>query len=97
MSSVMRYYVFEFLIFRILSANTTELTMLKYTLISLFSGTSDPYVKFKVGGRLLYKSKTIYRELNPIWDEIFTLPIEDPFMPVHIKVRIPNLISSTDS
>ncbi|KDR14857.1 Multiple C2 and transmembrane domain-containing protein 1, partial [Zootermopsis nevadensis] len=50
------------------------------------SGTSDPYVKFKVGGRLLYKSKTIYRELNPIWDENFTLAIEDPFMPVHIKV-----------
>lgn len=49
-------------------------------------GTSDPYVKFKVGGRLLYKSKTIYRELNPVWDESFTLPIEDPFMPVHIKV-----------
>ncbi|KAJ9576044.1 hypothetical protein L9F63_007144, partial [Diploptera punctata] len=48
--------------------------------------TSDPYVKFKVGGRLLYKSKTIYRELNPVWDETFTLPIEDPFMPVHIKV-----------
>ncbi|XP_033608246.1 multiple C2 and transmembrane domain-containing protein isoform X2 [Cryptotermes secundus] len=49
-------------------------------------GTSDPYVKFKVGGQLLYKSKTIYRDLNPIWDESFTLPIEDPFMPVHIKV-----------
>ncbi|PNF29687.1 hypothetical protein B7P43_G13065 [Cryptotermes secundus] len=48
-------------------------------------GTSDPYVKFKVGGQLLYKSKTIYRDLNPIWDESFTLPIEDPFMPVHIK------------
>lgn len=51
------------------------------------SGTSDPYVKFKVGGRLLYKSKTIYRELNPVWDETFTLPIEDPFMPIHIKVQ----------
>ncbi|XP_063222777.1 multiple C2 and transmembrane domain-containing protein isoform X3 [Bacillus rossius redtenbacheri] len=50
------------------------------------SGTSDPYVKFKVGGRLLYKSKTIYRDLNPVWDETFLLPIEDPFMPVHIKV-----------
>ncbi|RZF41506.1 hypothetical protein LSTR_LSTR000220 [Laodelphax striatellus] len=50
------------------------------------SGTSDPYVKFKVNGRMLYKSKTIYRDLNPVWDESFTLPIEDPFNPIHIKV-----------
>ncbi|XP_071444418.1 multiple C2 and transmembrane domain-containing protein isoform X1 [Hetaerina americana] len=49
-------------------------------------GTSDPYVKFKVGGRLLYKSKTIYRDLNPTWDESFVLPIEDPFQPIHVKV-----------
>ncbi|XP_046662457.1 LOW QUALITY PROTEIN: multiple C2 and transmembrane domain-containing protein-like [Homalodisca vitripennis] len=50
------------------------------------SGTSDPYVKFKSSGRLLYKSKTIYRDLNPIWDESFILPIEDPFNPIQIKV-----------
>ncbi|XP_077295551.1 multiple C2 domain and transmembrane region protein [Arctopsyche grandis] len=50
------------------------------------NGTSDPYVKFKVGGRLLYKSRTIYRDLNPVWDESFTVPIEDPFQAVHIKV-----------
>nr|CAD7199382.1 unnamed protein product [Timema douglasi] len=49
-------------------------------------GTSDPYVKFKMGGRLLYKSRTIYRDLNPVWEETFTIPVEDPFMPVHIKV-----------
>lgn len=52
------------------------------------SGTSDPYVKFKLGGRMLYKSKTIYRNLNPVWDEVFTLPVEDPFVPVHIKVSL---------
>ncbi|XP_065220032.1 multiple C2 and transmembrane domain-containing protein isoform X2 [Planococcus citri] len=50
------------------------------------SGTSDPYVKFKINGKLVYKSKTIYRDLNPLWDESFTLPIEDPFLPVQIKV-----------
>ncbi|XKL59873.1 hypothetical protein PGB90_000889 [Kerria lacca] len=50
------------------------------------NGTSDPYVKFKINGKLVYKSKTIYRDLNPLWDESFTLPIEDPFVPVHIKV-----------
>ncbi|XP_049881228.1 multiple C2 and transmembrane domain-containing protein isoform X3 [Pectinophora gossypiella] len=52
----------------------------------LLSGTSDPYVKFKVGGRLLHKSRIVYRDLNPVWDECFTVPIEDPFQPVQIKV-----------
>lgn len=47
---------------------------------------SDPYVKFKLGGRLVYKSRTVYRDLNPIWDESFTVPIEDPFIPIGIKV-----------
>ncbi|KAL1493655.1 hypothetical protein ABEB36_009354 [Hypothenemus hampei] len=50
------------------------------------NGLSDPYVKFKIGGRLVYKSRTIYRDLNPIWDESFTVPIEDPFLPISIKV-----------
>jgi len=54
----------------------------------LILGTSDPYVKLKVGGQLLYKSKTVYRDLNPIWDEVFTIPIEDPFVPVHVKVNL---------
>lgn len=53
----------------------------------LFPGTSDPYVKFKVGGKLVHKSKTVYKDLNPTWDETFTLGIEDPFEPVVVKVR----------
>ncbi|XP_045540272.1 multiple C2 and transmembrane domain-containing protein isoform X1 [Papilio machaon] len=52
----------------------------------LLSGTSDPYVKFKAGGRLLHKSRIVYRDLNPVWDECFTVPIEDPFVPVQLKV-----------
>ncbi|XP_076267814.1 multiple C2 domain and transmembrane region protein isoform X5 [Rhynchophorus ferrugineus] len=50
------------------------------------NGLSDPYVKFKIGGRLIYKSRTIYRDLNPVWDESFAVPIEDPFLPISIKV-----------
>lgn len=50
------------------------------------SGTSDPYVKFKVGSRMVFKSKTVHKELNPVFDEVFTVPIEDPFQPVNIKV-----------
>ncbi|XP_071545625.1 multiple C2 and transmembrane domain-containing protein isoform X3 [Panulirus ornatus] len=50
------------------------------------AGTSDPYVKFKVQGKMVYKSKTVYKDLNPVWDESFTLAIEDPFEPVLVKV-----------
>ncbi|KAG1658742.1 Multiple C2 and transmembrane domain-containing protein [Nymphon striatum] len=50
------------------------------------SGTSDPYVKIKCGNRLLHKSKTISKTLDPWWDEIFTLPVEDVFEPLEFKV-----------
>uniref|UniRef100_A0A3Q4I9U9 Multiple C2 domains, transmembrane 2a n=1 Tax=Neolamprologus brichardi TaxID=32507 RepID=A0A3Q4I9U9_NEOBR len=29
------------------------------------SGTSDPYVKFKIEGKQFYKSKVVYKDLNP--------------------------------
>lgn len=34
----------------------------------------------------MYKSRTIYRDLNPVWDESFTIPVEDPFEPIILKV-----------
>lgn len=50
------------------------------------NGTSDPYVKFKSNGRLLHKSKTVHKDLNPVWDETFVVGIEDPFLGIQIKV-----------
>ncbi|KAJ8304732.1 hypothetical protein KUTeg_018315 [Tegillarca granosa] len=50
------------------------------------SGTSDPYVKFKIGHKQYYKSKTIYKNLCPTWDEKFVIPIEDVYQPVQVKV-----------
>lgn len=49
-------------------------------------GLSDPYVKFKIGGRQIHKSKTVYKSLNPTWDETFTYLLDDPFEPIQIKV-----------
>lgn len=49
-------------------------------------GASDPYVKVKCSGRLLHKSRTVHRDLNPVWDESVTLPVEDPFQSLTIKV-----------
>ncbi|XP_048258170.1 multiple C2 and transmembrane domain-containing protein 1-like isoform X3 [Haliotis rufescens] len=49
-------------------------------------GTSDPYVKFKVGGKQVFKSRTVFKNLNPKWDESFSVAIEDIYKPVQIKV-----------
>jgi Ca2+-dependent lipid-binding protein len=43
-------------------------------------------VKVKIGNRQFYKSRTIFKNLNPKWEEKFTLPIEDPFRPVSLRV-----------
>ncbi|XP_062868413.1 multiple C2 and transmembrane domain-containing protein 2 [Trichomycterus rosablanca] len=49
-------------------------------------GTSDPYVKFKLEGKTLYKSKVMYKNLNPTWNEFFSFPIRDLQQKLHIKV-----------
>lgn len=41
------------------------------------TGTSDPYVKFKIGNNEVARSEVIKKNLNPIWDEEFNIMIED--------------------
>ncbi|VDM79413.1 unnamed protein product [Strongylus vulgaris] len=50
------------------------------------SGSSDPYVKFKYKDRIVYKSSTIFKNLNPIWDEEFQMLAEDMTAPISIEV-----------
>ncbi|XP_069078858.1 multiple C2 and transmembrane domain-containing protein 2 isoform X2 [Pleurodeles waltl] len=50
------------------------------------SGTSDPYVKFKLNKKTLYKSKVVNKNLNPVWDESFVLPIQNLNHKLHVKV-----------
>nr|XP_056721692.1 multiple C2 and transmembrane domain-containing protein 2 isoform X2 [Euleptes europaea] len=57
-------------------------------------GTSDPYVKFKVNGKTLYKSKVIYKNLNPVWDETVVLPIQSLDQKLRVKVYDRDLTSS---
>ena len=61
-----------------------------YTTFKDANGLSDPYVKFFVRGlnKAAHKSKTVYKDLNPVWDERFVIPVEDPFVPIDIKVGI---------
>ncbi|XP_049324626.1 multiple C2 and transmembrane domain-containing protein 1 isoform X2 [Astyanax mexicanus] len=49
-------------------------------------GTSDPYVKFKLGKKEVFRSKIIHKNLNPEWEERFCLPVENLNEPLYIKV-----------
>ncbi|KAG8145195.1 hypothetical protein E2320_013557, partial [Naja naja] len=56
--------------------------------------TSDPYVKFKLNGKTLYKSKVVYKNLNPVWDETVVLPIQSLDQKLWVKVYDRDLTSS---
>lgn len=53
----------------------------------VLTGTSDPYVKFKLGGKEVFRSKTIHKNLNPVWEEKACILIDNPREPLYIKVR----------
>ncbi|XP_077455955.1 multiple C2 and transmembrane domain-containing protein 1 isoform X7 [Stigmatopora argus] len=50
------------------------------------TGTSDPYVKFKIAGKEVFRSKTIHKNLNPVWDERTSLLVESLREPLYVKV-----------
>lgn len=50
-------------------------------------GTSDPYVKFKLAGKEVFRSKIIHKNLNPVWDEKTTLIIDSLNEPLYVKVK----------
>ncbi|KAM4528559.1 multiple C2 and transmembrane domain-containing protein 1-like isoform 2-T2 [Odontesthes bonariensis] len=49
-------------------------------------GTSDPYVKFKLAGKEVFRSKIIHKNLNPVWDEKATLIVDSLSEPLYVKV-----------
>ncbi|XP_041666764.1 multiple C2 and transmembrane domain-containing protein 1-like isoform X2 [Cheilinus undulatus] len=49
-------------------------------------GTSDPYVKFKLSGKEVFRSKTIHKNLNPVWEEKTTLILDCLSEPLYVKV-----------
>ncbi|GCC35330.1 hypothetical protein chiPu_0013813 [Chiloscyllium punctatum] len=50
------------------------------------NGTSDPYVKFKIARKEVYRSKIIHKNLNPVWNEKISLLIQNVAETVYIKV-----------
>ncbi|KAM6222922.1 multiple C2 and transmembrane domain-containing protein 1 isoform 4-T4 [Rhynchocyon petersi] len=49
-------------------------------------GTSDPYVKFKIGGKEVFRSKIIHKNLNPVWEEKACILLDHLREPLYIKV-----------
>ncbi|XP_028812800.1 multiple C2 and transmembrane domain-containing protein 2 isoform X2 [Denticeps clupeoides] len=49
-------------------------------------GTSDPYVKLKLEGKTIYKSKVVYKNLNPVWNESFSCPVSNLHQKLSVKV-----------
>uniref|UniRef100_A0A8P4FYN9 Multiple C2 domains, transmembrane 2a n=1 Tax=Dicentrarchus labrax TaxID=13489 RepID=A0A8P4FYN9_DICLA len=62
-------------------------------ILLLSSCTSDPYVKFKLEGKQLYKSKVVYKNLNPRWNESFSYPLRDREHIVEVRVYDKNRTS----
>lgn len=61
------------------------ISLIRSVLCSI-AGTSDPYVKFKLEGKQLYKSKVVYKNLNPRWNESFSYPLRDREHTVEVRV-----------
>ncbi|XP_014652681.1 PREDICTED: multiple C2 and transmembrane domain-containing protein 1 isoform X4 [Ceratotherium simum simum] len=49
-------------------------------------GTSDPYVKFKIGRKEVFRSKIIHKNLNPVWEEKASILLQHLREPLYIKV-----------
>ncbi|XP_051038732.1 multiple C2 and transmembrane domain-containing protein 1 isoform X1 [Phodopus roborovskii] len=49
-------------------------------------GTSDPYVKFKIGRKEVFRSKIIHKNLNPVWEEKASILVDHLREPLYIKV-----------
>ena len=55
-------------------------------------GTSDPFVKFVVGSKLVHRTKTVKGELNPVWDDVFVVVLTELSSPLEVKVYSQNLV-----
>lgn len=67
--------------------NTYWFNSIVLCFLSFSVGTSDPYVKFKIAGKEVFRSKTIHKNLNPVWDERVSLLVETLRDPLYVKVQ----------
>ncbi|KFD70791.1 hypothetical protein M514_16913 [Trichuris suis] len=60
------------------------------------NGSSDPYVKFKYNGKPVYKSKIVYQNVNPVWNERFSFTASNMSLPLHMQVYDYDRFASDD-
>lgn len=76
---------------RIMSSQTCHVPHQLLTISRCPPGTSDPYVKFKIAGKEVFRSRTIYKTLNPVWEEKVCLLVDTLCEPLYVKVgRLPS-------
>ncbi|XP_024918104.1 multiple C2 and transmembrane domain-containing protein 1-like isoform X2 [Cynoglossus semilaevis] len=59
-------------------------------------GTSDPYVKLAFGSKDVFKSKTVFKNLNPVWNERTCLFVYSLSEPLNVKVFDHNVLFTDD-
>ena len=63
----------------------------------LFLGTSDPYVKVKINQKYIHKTKIVFRDLCPTWNESFEIPfLDDIYTDLVFKVYDFDRLSQDD-
>ncbi|KAG2225823.1 hypothetical protein INT45_007067, partial [Circinella minor] len=59
------------------------------------SGTSDPFVRLRVGNKQVHKTKHMKKTLTPKWNETFQCPISSQPTSLNIKVKDYNRFSTS--
>ena len=57
-------------------------------------GTSDPYVRVMQGSKCLHKTPEKRRTLNPVWNNQFSICVENTFAPIVFQVFDKNMFES---
>ena len=58
------------------------------------TGCSDPFVDVKIR-KDIKTTKTVFKNLNPVWDESFEFHVEDPSSVVHVAVYDEDYLTRT--
>ena len=56
------------------------------------NGTTDAFVKFSLGQKVVHKTKTIPKDTNPAWDDSFQIVLPDLLSNLDIKIYHQNLV-----
>lgn len=59
-------------------------------------GTSDPYARVRYGSKVVYKTKTVKKTLQPEWNESFSLKVSEGRSQLDIKVKDKNTLNDVD-